>query len=136
MFPVRTGLVPSVTPSSLGRGPTAFCPAPSGPPTAVVRPRGPEAVGTGSAAGLGSGRWEAPSALGPFPELKFQAHCAPQVADDGYGVSYILVGENLINFHISSKFSCPETVSSQHPRLPSLEAGVFLSFPFLKTFCY
>uniref|UniRef100_A0A2K5C0P2 Carnitine palmitoyltransferase 1A n=1 Tax=Aotus nancymaae TaxID=37293 RepID=A0A2K5C0P2_AOTNA len=31
------------------------------------------------------------------------------VADDGYGVSYILVGENLINFHISSKFSCPET---------------------------
>ncbi|XP_032138442.1 carnitine O-palmitoyltransferase 1, liver isoform isoform X2 [Sapajus apella] len=33
------------------------------------------------------------------------------VADDGYGVSYILVGENLINFHISSKFSCPETDS-------------------------
>uniref|UniRef100_M3Z9V2 carnitine O-palmitoyltransferase n=1 Tax=Nomascus leucogenys TaxID=61853 RepID=M3Z9V2_NOMLE len=32
-----------------------------------------------------------------------------EVADDGYGVSYILVGENLINFHISSKFSCPET---------------------------
>lgn len=33
------------------------------------------------------------------------------VADDGYGVSYILVGEDLINFHISSKFSCPETDS-------------------------
>ncbi|XP_053417306.1 carnitine O-palmitoyltransferase 1, liver isoform [Nycticebus coucang] len=33
------------------------------------------------------------------------------VADDGYGVSYILVGENLINFHVSSKFSCPETDS-------------------------
>nr|XP_044617901.1 carnitine O-palmitoyltransferase 1, liver isoform isoform X2 [Equus asinus] len=33
------------------------------------------------------------------------------VADDGYGVSYILVGENLINFHISSKFSSPETDS-------------------------
>uniref|UniRef100_A0A667HRW0 Carnitine O-palmitoyltransferase 1, muscle isoform n=1 Tax=Lynx canadensis TaxID=61383 RepID=A0A667HRW0_LYNCA len=33
------------------------------------------------------------------------------VADDGYGVSYILVGENLINFHISSKYSCPETDS-------------------------
>nr|KAF6324312.1 carnitine palmitoyltransferase 1A [Myotis myotis] len=33
------------------------------------------------------------------------------VADDGYGVSYILVGENLINFHISSKFSCPDTDS-------------------------
>jgi len=34
------------------------------------------------------------------------------VADDGYGVSYIIVGENLINFHISSKHSSPETVSS------------------------
>ncbi|XP_075857827.1 carnitine O-palmitoyltransferase 1, liver isoform isoform X1 [Microcebus murinus] len=33
------------------------------------------------------------------------------VADDGYGVSYILVGDNLINFHVSSKFSCPETDS-------------------------
>lgn len=34
-----------------------------------------------------------------------------KVADDGYGVSYIIVGENLINFHISSKHSSPETVS-------------------------
>uniref|UniRef100_A0A8C2K516 Carnitine O-palmitoyltransferase 1, muscle isoform n=1 Tax=Cyprinus carpio TaxID=7962 RepID=A0A8C2K516_CYPCA len=33
------------------------------------------------------------------------------VADDGYGVSYIIVGENLITFHISSKFSSPETDS-------------------------
>ncbi|XP_040826787.1 carnitine O-palmitoyltransferase 1, liver isoform [Ochotona curzoniae] len=33
------------------------------------------------------------------------------VADDGYGVSYIIVGENFIHFHISSKFSCPETDS-------------------------
>ncbi|KAM9220067.1 carnitine O-palmitoyltransferase 1, liver isoform 1-T2 [Dugong dugon] len=33
------------------------------------------------------------------------------VADDGYGVSYILVGEKLINFHVSSKFSSPETDS-------------------------
>uniref|UniRef100_A0A8C3XP96 Carnitine O-palmitoyltransferase 1, muscle isoform n=1 Tax=Chelydra serpentina TaxID=8475 RepID=A0A8C3XP96_CHESE len=31
------------------------------------------------------------------------------VADDGYGVSYIIAGENLITFHISSKFSSPET---------------------------
>ncbi|KAI3371512.1 hypothetical protein L3Q82_024094, partial [Scortum barcoo] len=30
------------------------------------------------------------------------------VADDGYGVSYIILGENLINFHISSKHSSPE----------------------------
>ncbi|XP_078539011.1 carnitine O-palmitoyltransferase 1, liver isoform isoform X2 [Lissotriton helveticus] len=33
------------------------------------------------------------------------------VADDGYGVSYIIVGENLINFHVSSKFSSHETDS-------------------------
>uniref|UniRef100_A0A7N8X989 Carnitine O-palmitoyltransferase 1, muscle isoform n=1 Tax=Mastacembelus armatus TaxID=205130 RepID=A0A7N8X989_9TELE len=36
------------------------------------------------------------------------------VADDGYGVSYIIVGENLITFHISSKFSCPDTVRKQN----------------------
>ncbi|KAF7668971.1 hypothetical protein LDENG_00273470 [Lucifuga dentata] len=35
------------------------------------------------------------------------------VADDGYGVSYIILGENLINFHISSKHSSPETDSHQ-----------------------
>jgi len=33
------------------------------------------------------------------------------VADDGYGVSYIIAGEDLIFFHISSKISCPLTVS-------------------------
>ncbi|XP_005988075.1 carnitine O-palmitoyltransferase 1, liver isoform [Latimeria chalumnae] len=33
------------------------------------------------------------------------------VADDGYGVSYILVGENLINLHVSSKLSSLETDS-------------------------
>lgn len=32
------------------------------------------------------------------------------VADDGYGVSYIIAGENLIFFHVSSKKSSPETV--------------------------
>ncbi|KAG7227812.1 hypothetical protein INR49_013606 [Caranx melampygus] len=31
------------------------------------------------------------------------------VADDGYGVSYCIVGDNLINFHISCKHSCPDT---------------------------
>uniref|UniRef100_A0A8C6X000 carnitine O-palmitoyltransferase n=1 Tax=Neogobius melanostomus TaxID=47308 RepID=A0A8C6X000_9GOBI len=33
------------------------------------------------------------------------------VADDGYGVSYIIVGEDMINFHVSSKYSCKETDS-------------------------
>nr|XP_034990942.1 carnitine O-palmitoyltransferase 1, brain isoform isoform X2 [Zootoca vivipara] len=31
------------------------------------------------------------------------------VADDGYGVSYVIVGEDLINFHVSCKFSSKET---------------------------
>nr|XP_061812468.1 carnitine O-palmitoyltransferase 1, liver isoform-like [Nerophis lumbriciformis] len=35
------------------------------------------------------------------------------VADDGYGVSYIIIGENLITFHISSKFSSPDTDSQR-----------------------
>uniref|UniRef100_A0A8C5HJ80 carnitine O-palmitoyltransferase n=1 Tax=Gouania willdenowi TaxID=441366 RepID=A0A8C5HJ80_GOUWI len=34
------------------------------------------------------------------------------VADDGYGVSYIIVGEDMINFHVSSKHSCTDTVSN------------------------
>ncbi|XP_026315615.1 carnitine O-palmitoyltransferase 1, liver isoform [Hyposmocoma kahamanoa] len=34
------------------------------------------------------------------------------VADDGYGVSYIIVGEDKIFFHVSSKKSCPITSSS------------------------
>lgn len=32
------------------------------------------------------------------------------VANDGYGVSYIIAGENLVFFHISSKKSSPHTV--------------------------
>ncbi|XP_028032925.1 carnitine O-palmitoyltransferase 1, liver isoform [Bombyx mandarina] len=34
------------------------------------------------------------------------------VADDGYGVSYIIVGEDTIFFHVSSKKSCPITSST------------------------
>uniref|UniRef100_A0A672MIL4 carnitine O-palmitoyltransferase n=1 Tax=Sinocyclocheilus grahami TaxID=75366 RepID=A0A672MIL4_SINGR len=34
-----------------------------------------------------------------------------EVADDGYGVAYVIIGEKLINFHISSKRSSPETDS-------------------------
>uniref|UniRef100_A0AAQ4RIW7 carnitine O-palmitoyltransferase n=1 Tax=Gasterosteus aculeatus aculeatus TaxID=481459 RepID=A0AAQ4RIW7_GASAC len=51
------------------------------------------------------------------------------VADDGYGVSYIILGENLINFHISSKHSSPETDShrfSGHIRQAMLDIkGLF-----------
>ncbi|XP_077196698.1 carnitine O-palmitoyltransferase 1, muscle isoform isoform X2 [Paroedura picta] len=38
------------------------------------------------------------------------------VANDGYGVSYILAGEHLITFHISSKHSSPETDSKRFGR--------------------
>ncbi|XP_008553857.1 carnitine O-palmitoyltransferase 1, liver isoform isoform X1 [Microplitis demolitor] len=38
------------------------------------------------------------------------------VADDGYGVSYIIAGEDLIFFHISSKTSSPATDSSRFAR--------------------
>uniref|UniRef100_A0A8D3DZ69 Carnitine O-palmitoyltransferase n=1 Tax=Scophthalmus maximus TaxID=52904 RepID=A0A8D3DZ69_SCOMX len=31
------------------------------------------------------------------------------VADDGYGVSYYVLGDSMINFHISCKHSCPDT---------------------------
>ncbi|XP_061203127.1 carnitine O-palmitoyltransferase 1, muscle isoform [Neopsephotus bourkii] len=52
--------------------------------------------------------------LNTFNLSKFPSHdCTGggfgPVADDGYGVSYIVAGENLINFHVSSKFSSPET---------------------------
>nr|XP_055029635.1 carnitine O-palmitoyltransferase 1, muscle isoform isoform X2 [Misgurnus anguillicaudatus] len=46
-----------------------------------------------------------------FPEYVGAGGGFGPVADDGYGVSYIIVGENLITFHISSKFSSPETDS-------------------------
>lgn len=48
--------------------------------------------------------------------FNFNCHflCIPSgfgpVADDGYGVSYIIAGEDLLFFHISSKASCPTTV--------------------------
>ncbi|XP_076143199.1 carnitine O-palmitoyltransferase 1, liver isoform-like isoform X2 [Alosa pseudoharengus] len=35
------------------------------------------------------------------------------VADNGYGVSYVIIGENLITFHISSKHSGKETDSKR-----------------------
>uniref|UniRef100_A0A8C2DGN4 carnitine O-palmitoyltransferase n=1 Tax=Cyprinus carpio TaxID=7962 RepID=A0A8C2DGN4_CYPCA len=39
------------------------------------------------------------------------------VADDGYGVSYIIMGEEMINFHVSCKHSCTETVRAKQPNL-------------------
>uniref|UniRef100_A0A8C4HQ95 Carnitine O-palmitoyltransferase 1, muscle isoform n=1 Tax=Dicentrarchus labrax TaxID=13489 RepID=A0A8C4HQ95_DICLA len=49
--------------------------------------------------------------INKFPQYVGAGGGFGPVADDGYGVSYIIVGENLITFHISSKFSSPDTDS-------------------------
>ncbi|NXH98227.1 CPT1A palmitoyltransferase, partial [Pachycephala philippinensis] len=45
------------------------------------------------------------------PEMLASGGGFGPVADDGYGVSYIILGENFIHFHVSSKISCSETDS-------------------------
>ncbi|XP_036286038.1 carnitine O-palmitoyltransferase 1, muscle isoform [Pipistrellus kuhlii] len=52
--------------------------------------------------------------IGMFDAKKYPNHLGAgggfgPVADDGYGVSYMIAGENTIFFHISSKFSSSET---------------------------
>nr|KAF6267556.1 carnitine palmitoyltransferase 1B [Myotis myotis] len=52
--------------------------------------------------------------IGMFDPKKYPNHLGAgggfgPVADDGYGVSYMIAGENTIFFHISSKFSSSET---------------------------
>ncbi|KAM9854109.1 carnitine O-palmitoyltransferase 1, muscle isoform [Aulostomus maculatus] len=57
--------------------------------------------------------------INKFPKFVCAGGGFGPVADDGYGVSYIIIGENLVTFHISSKFSCPDTDSyrfGQHIR--------------------
>ncbi|NXX39603.1 CPT1B palmitoyltransferase, partial [Tricholaema leucomelas] len=54
------------------------------------------------------------------------------VADDGYGVSYIIAGEDLITFHVSSKFSSPETDSKRfgaHIRQAMLDISQLFDLP-------
>lgn len=53
------------------------------------------------------------------------------VADDGYGVSYIIAGEDLIFFHISSKISCPTTVN-----IPFFRKRVYLIIILMKFFLF
>lgn len=48
-----------------------------------------------------------------YPELISCGGGFGPVADDGYGVSYIIIGEDRIFFHVSSKKSCPTTSSSR-----------------------
>ncbi|XP_064355550.1 carnitine O-palmitoyltransferase 1, muscle isoform isoform X2 [Dromaius novaehollandiae] len=54
------------------------------------------------------------------------------VADDGYGVSYIIAGENLITFHVSSKHSSAETDSKRfagHIRQAMLDIAELFDVP-------
>ncbi|XP_062245689.1 carnitine O-palmitoyltransferase 1, muscle isoform [Platichthys flesus] len=51
--------------------------------------------------------------INKFPQYVGAGGGFGPVADDGYGVSYIIVGENLITFHISCKFSSPDTDSNR-----------------------
>ncbi|KAM6961423.1 carnitine O-palmitoyltransferase 1, muscle isoform [Aplochiton taeniatus] len=51
--------------------------------------------------------------INKFPKYVSAGGGFGPVADDGYGVSYIIIGENLITFHISSKLSSPETDSNR-----------------------
>ncbi|XP_038612616.1 carnitine O-palmitoyltransferase 1, muscle isoform [Tachyglossus aculeatus] len=56
----------------------------------------------------------AQSQIRMFDQEKYPNHLAAgggfgPVADDGYGVSYMIAGEKTIFFHVSSKFSSPET---------------------------
>ncbi|NWR66983.1 CPT1B palmitoyltransferase, partial [Bucorvus abyssinicus] len=65
--------------------------------------------------------WRLSTSQTPQQQLKIGAVAPltqppPQVADDGYGVSYIIAGENLITFHVSSKFSSSETDSKRFGR--------------------
>jgi len=63
---------------------------------------------------------QTPHGQTPKMDLKKHPNCISAgggfgpVADDGYGVSYIIAGENLIFFHISAKTTCQQTVSSNH----------------------
>lgn len=52
--------------------------------------------------------------LKSFPQCISAGGGFGPVADDGYGVSYIIAGEDLIFFHISSKRSCAQTVKKKN----------------------
>ncbi|KAM4734851.1 carnitine O-palmitoyltransferase 1, muscle isoform 1-T2 [Anableps anableps] len=51
--------------------------------------------------------------INKFPKYVSAGGGFGPVADNGYGVSYIIVGENLFTFHISSKLSSPDTDSTR-----------------------
>ncbi|XP_058806028.1 carnitine O-palmitoyltransferase 1, liver isoform isoform X2 [Phymastichus coffea] len=51
--------------------------------------------------------------LKKFPDCISAGGGFGPVADDGYGVSYIIAGEDMIFFHISSKYKSPETDSKR-----------------------
>ncbi|XP_074083251.1 carnitine O-palmitoyltransferase 1, muscle isoform [Macrotis lagotis] len=75
-----------------------------------------------------------------FDPEKYPNHLAPgggfgPVADDGYGVSYMIAGENTIFFHVSSKFSSSETNAQRfgnNIRQALLDIAALFELPVLK----
>ncbi|ELU00493.1 hypothetical protein CAPTEDRAFT_167071 [Capitella teleta] len=51
--------------------------------------------------------------MSKYPDLMSAGGGFGPVTEDGYGVSYIIAGENVVFFHISSKKSCDETDSKR-----------------------
>lgn len=91
------------------------CPSPGGcPPARRPSSRGSSSTwsttpSTSPAAGA-SARSVSAAASRQLLVLELMCLSFSQVADDGYGVSYYILGDHLINFHISCKHSCPDTV--------------------------
>lgn len=55
--------------------------------------------------------------LEKYPERACAGGGFGPVADTGYGISYVICGEDLISFHISCKRSCPATDSKRFAEL-------------------
>ena len=55
------------------------------------------------------------------------------MSDDGYGVSYMIAGEDTIFFHISSKNSCDHTVSSEKSTFDKYCIGCMIFYEQLKS---
>jgi len=55
--------------------------------------------------------------LEKYPERMCAGGGFGPVAENGYGISYIIGGENLISFHVSCKKSCPATNAEKFARL-------------------
>lgn len=59
--------------------------------------------------------WKLSTSQTPVSQTKLKPPMIPgggfgPVSEDGYGVSYIFTGEDMLFFHVSSNRNCPKTV--------------------------